>query len=311
MINGKNIIQRGRFAVSPDTLMNETVGGTTIQSSLPYVADLDQFKVSIQKESGEWRLRMNKGVVEFRANQFNVDYHEITSAINLKVISQFNVYPNSSKTTGTAVEPSQGVEQDGYIKLETGYNYWVFLYSITPSWSSDVLPCTALDINSPQLVVCKESDDPNYIYYIWQNGGGVIFNECAINRTNIEVTTPTGTQNLKMDWVSNQSYFKQVDCCRHNIAHVIWDADKGWQVKQMQIGPCILQMIPQPGSQYDFITEDGIPINTQYIFDPATYSSAYQASQTAITGYTKNLTSTGIMSIQSVAPTGTQYLKAT
>jgi hypothetical protein len=308
MINGKTIIQRGRFAVSSEMLYSETPGGTHISSSLPYVADMDQFKVSIQKESGEWRLRMNKGVVSYMQNFFdNSGAYDFTAAEVGKVISDFNIYPSGSKTTGASGNESQAVEQDGYVVLEQGYNYFVFVYSITPGWSTG----TATDINNPQLVVCKEGDDPNYTFYNWSCGGGYIvpFVQQTVNNVDVALAAG-GSQVIPVEHTSVDMVYKQIDCARHNIAHVIWDAAKGWQVRQLQLGPFFLQSHSRPGRSIYYTIVDGLDPGSPWNWDPTVYSP-YATSQSAISGYDKNLTSTGQFALQNTAPTGTGYLKPT
>ena len=309
MSDGKNIIQRGRLAVSSESLYTETPGGTTIASSLPYVADLDQFKVTIQKESGQWRLRMNKGVVEYMYNFFDdMMLQPGQSAVTGKVITEFNIYPTGSKTTGTGGDESQGVEQNGYIVLEPENNYKVFIYSITPASTT----FGGTDTNNPQLVVCKDGDDPNYIFYNWTAaGGGSICPYLQQTINNVDVETPGGGMaTLPIEQNTLLQVYKQVDCARHNIAHIIWDAAKGWQVRQLQYGPCILQSTPTPGPSINYKIIDGIDPGPPWTWDPSTFPQ-YAASQAVITGYDKNLTTTGMFGLEATAPTGTRYLKPT
>lgn len=308
MNNQNNIIQRGRIAVSSDMLYTESAGGTTIGSSLPFVADMDQFKVSIQKESGEWRLRMNKGVVSFMRNLFVTSGgFDFETGETGKVITDFNIYPDGSKTTGTGGNQSQGVEQNGYIVLEPGSNYKVFVYSITPE--SSVVGST--DTNNPQLVVCKEGDDPNYIFANWFCGGGYIVPFITHTINNVDVALAAGgNQVIPVEQTNIQMVYKEVDCARHNIAHIIWDAAKGWQVRQLQIGPFFLQSFSRIGRAIDYYIIDGLDPGSPWTWDPAAFP-AYATSQAAISGYTKNLTNTGYFGMGVPAPTGTQYLKPT
>jgi hypothetical protein len=306
--DGKNIIQRGRLAVSSETLYSESAGGTTIGSSLPYVADLDQFKVSIQKEAGQWRLRMNKGVVSYMSNFFEtVGAFDFQSGELGKVITEFNIYPDGSKTTGTGGDESQGVEQNGSIILEPGFNYKVFVYSITPE--SSLVGST--DTNNPQLVVCKETDDPNFIFYNWSCGGGFIVPFITHTINNVDVALAAGgNQVIPVEQASIQMVYKEVDCARHNIAHIIWDAAKGWQVRQLQIGPFFLQSFSRIGRAIDYYIIDGFDPGSPWTWDPTVFP-AYATSQAAISGYTKNLTTTGTFGLSESAPTGTRYLKPT
>ena len=306
MSNGRNIIQRGRLALSPETLTHETVGGTTIQSSLPYVADLDQFKVTVQKEGNDWCLRVNKGVVEFQRAEFDDTAFDFSSGVRGKVITDFNVYPTGSKVMGTGGNQSQGVEQNGHVKIDSGSNYFVFIYTINPAWSTS----GSTDINNPQLVVCKESDDPNYIYYNWQCGGGFVSPYLEQTITNVTVEGTSGTTSQRFEQNTLYQVYRQIDCARHNIAHVIWDATKGWQIRQLQVGPCVLQNHPMPGKSLNFQTIDGVPQAGQYIWDPSTYGP-YVTSQSSIAGYDKHLTNTGLFGLTDTSPTGTQYLKPT
>lgn len=308
MSDGKNIIQRGRLAVSSESLYTETPGGTTIASSLPYVADLDQFKVTIQKESGQWRLRMNKGVVSFMANFFVTSgAYDLEAGERGKVITDFNIYPDGSKTTGTGGEESQGVEQNGYIVLEPENNYKVFVYSISPDSSS----VSSTDTINPQLVVCKEGDDPDNIFYNWSCGGGYIVPFITHTINNVDVALAAGgNQIIPVEQINIQMVYKQIDCARHNIAHIIWDAAKGWQVRQLQIGPFFLQSFSRIGRAIDYYIIDGFDPGSPWIWDPTTFP-AYATSQAPITGYTKNLTTTGLFGLTMPAPTGTRYLKPT
>lgn len=308
MSDGKNIIQRGRLAVSSESLYTETPGGTTIGSSLPYVADMEQFKVTIQKESNQWRLRMNKGVVGFMRNFFvTAGAYDFEASEHGKVITDFNIYPDGSKTTGTGGDQSQGVEQNGYIVLEPGFNYKVFVYSITPESSS----VGSGDTNNPQLVVCKEGDAPNFIFYNWSCGGGYIVPFITHTINNVDVALAAGgNQVIPVEQANIQMVYKQVDCARHNIAHIIWDAAKGWQVRQLQYGPFFLQSFSRIGRAIDYYIIDGFDPGTPWTWDPTTFPE-YATSQAAISGYTKNLTNTGLFTLPSNSPTGTRYLKPT
>jgi hypothetical protein len=307
--NQNNIIQRGRLAVSSDMLYSESAGGTTISSSLPYVADLDQFKVSIQYEGNQWRLRMNKGVVEYVDNFFDdMMLQPGQSFVAGKVITEFNIYPTGSKTTGTGGDESQAVEQNGHIVLDPETNYKVFVYSITPESTT----FGGTDTNNPQLVVCKEGDDPNYIFYNWTAaGGGLIcpYLQQTINNYDVALAAG-GSQIIAAEHSTLLQVYKQVDCARHNIAHIIWDAAKGWQVRQLQYGPFILQSTPVPGPSINYQIIDGFDPGPPWIWDPSTFPE-YAASQAAITGYDKNLTTTGMFGLTATAPTGTRYLKPT
>ena len=308
MSNQNNIIQRGRLAVSSDMLYSESAGGTTIASSLPNVADLDQFKVSIQYEGNEWRLRMNKGVVSFMRNFFvTAGAYDFEAGELGKVITDFNIYPDGTKTTGTGGDESQGVEQNGYIVLEPETNYKVFVYSITPE--SSVVGSS--DTNNPQLVVCKEGDDPNYIFYNWFCGGGFIVPFITHTINNVDVALAAGgNQVIPVEQANIQMVYKEVDCARHNIAHIIWDAAKGWQVRQLQIGPFFLQSFSRIGRAIDYYIIDGFDPGTPWTWDPTVFP-AYATSQDPISGYTKNLTNTGVFGLSVPAPTGTRYLKPT
>jgi hypothetical protein len=307
--NQNNIIQRGRLAVSSDMLYSESAGGTTISSSLPYVADLDQFKVSIQYEGNEWRLRMNKGVVEYMDNFFDDTMLQPgQSFVAGKVITEFNIYPTGSKTTGTGGDESQAVEQNGHIVLDPETNYKVFVYSITPESTT----FGGTDTNNPQLVVCKEGDDPNYIFYNWTAGGGGLicpYLQQTINNYDVALAAG-GSQIIAAEQNTLLQVYKQVDCARHNIAHIIWDAAKGWQVRQLQYGPFILQSTPIPGPSINYQIIDGIDPGAPWTWDPSTFPE-YAATQAAITGYDKNLTTTGKFGLTDTAPTGTRYLKPT
>lgn len=309
MSNQNNIIQRGRLAVSSDMLYSESAGGTTISSSLPYVADLDQFKVSIQYEGNEWRLRMNKGVVEYMDNFFDDTMLQPgQSSVAGKVITEFNIYPTGSKTTGTGGDESQAVEQNGHIVLDPETNYKVFVYSITPESTT----FGGTDTNNPQLVVCKDGDDPNYIFYNWTAaGGGLIcpYLQQTINNYDVALAAG-GSQIIAEEQNTLLQVYKQVDCARHNIAHIIWDAAKGWQVRQLQYGPFVLQSTPIPGPSINYQIIDGIDPGPPWTWDPSTFPE-YAASQAAITGYDKNLTTTGMFGLTATAPTGTRYLKPT
>lgn len=309
MSDGKNIIQRGRLAVSSETLYSESAGGTTIGSSLPYVADMDQFKVTIQKEANQWRLRMNKGVVEYMYNFFDdMLLQPGQSVVSGKVITEFNIYPTGSKGTGTGGDESQGVEQNGYVVLEPENNYKVFVYSITPASTT----FGGTDTNNPQLVVCKDGDDPNYIFYNWTAAGGGSINpylQQTINNYDVALAAG-GSQIIRQEQNTLLQVYEQVDCARHNIAHIIWDAAKGWQVRQLQYGPFILQSTPIPGPSINYQIIDGLDPGPPWTWDPTTFP-AYVTSQAAITGYDKNLTTTGMFGLTVTAPTGTRYLKPT
>jgi hypothetical protein len=249
---------------------------------------------------------VNKGVVEFQRAEFDDTAFDFSSGVRGKVITDFNVYPTGSKITGTGGNQSQGVEQNGHVKIDSGSNYFVFIYTINPAWSTS----GSTDINNPQLVVCKESDDPNYIYYNWQCGGGFVSPYLEQTITNVTVEGTSGTTSQRFEQNTLYQVYRQIDCARHNIAHVIWDATKGWQIRQLQVGPCVLQNHPMPGKSLNFQTIDGVPQAGQYIWDPSTYGP-YVTSQSSIAGYDKHLTNTGLFGLTDTSPTGTQYLKPT
>jgi hypothetical protein len=143
-----------------------------------------QFECSITGakvgESYEYRLHVRKGLVEF--DYYLSDENGIIDLENLGGISgrkcqnmffymnKFNVFPEGSRTEGTD-EKSEFFSKNGFIKLTTGKNYFVFLYKTTPDWKdSDDL----WEAKAPQIGISGDVDEPNNFIRTQRNGGGFL-----------------------------------------------------------------------------------------------------------------------------------------
>ena len=143
-----------------------------------------QFECSITGakvgESYEYRLHVRKGLVEF--DYYGCDDKGIIDLDNLGgfngtntqnmffYMNKFNLFPNGSLTEGTE-EKSEFISKNGYIKLITGQNYFVFLYKTTPDWKQDG---DLYEARAPQIGIAAEDSEPNIFIKTQRNGGGFL-----------------------------------------------------------------------------------------------------------------------------------------
>jgi hypothetical protein len=143
-----------------------------------------QFECSITGakvgDSYEYRLHVRKGLVEF--DYYGSDDKGIINLDNLGgfngtntqnmffYMNKFNLFPNGSLTEGTE-EKSEFISKNGYIKLTTGQNYFVFLYKTTPDWKQDG---DLYEARAPQIGIAAEDSEPNIFIKTQRNGGGFL-----------------------------------------------------------------------------------------------------------------------------------------
>jgi hypothetical protein len=137
------------------------------------------------REDPTHRLRVKSGLVTFKTSSANPDTGIITYdpvITNLR-INEANIYPQGKKNDGTDDNPDY-IHKDGYIELDEGSDYYVFIYKVTPNFSGDS-SCKA-----PQLVVSKIDGTPNTKIKTIGSGGGQTTAYILIeNPTAIDVVT--------------------------------------------------------------------------------------------------------------------------
>jgi hypothetical protein len=225
------------------------------------------------------RLRIKSGLVSFLRIVTNSDGvwlltgDNLISSYNLR-ITEPNIYPTGKLHIGLNDNPDY-IHNDGYIELEEGSDYYVFLYKITPDWS------TYNDCKAPQLVISKVTDNPNTNIRTGFHGGG--FGMFGIR---------TEYNDLNVIDLSYRSSFFKDDCYRKDIAHIKWNGDK-FIVKQLHTGPIIMEDKPiftltdksnGPVTSWGMNWYDGAG---SYENDP--FSQITNMYNTTFTGYTKSL----------------------
>jgi len=144
-----------------------------------------QFECSITGakvgDSYEYRLHVRKGLVEF--DYYGSDDKGIIDLDNLGgfngtntqnmffYMNKFNLFPNGSLTEGTE-EKSEFISKNGYIKLESGKNYFVFLYKTTPDWKQS--ETELFEAKAPQIGIAAEDSEPNIFIKTQRNGGSFL-----------------------------------------------------------------------------------------------------------------------------------------
>jgi hypothetical protein len=118
-------------------------------------------------ESFEHRLRIKSGLVTFKTVVVDDEFGIITTNPEVKNlrITEPNIYPEGIMETGLNENPDY-LLLDGYLKLEEGSDYYVFLFKVIPDWSG------ASESKAPQLVISKVADAPNTDIVTKANGGG-------------------------------------------------------------------------------------------------------------------------------------------
>ena len=85
------------------------------------------------REEPTHRLRIKSGLVTFKTSSASESTGIITYdpvITNLR-INQANIYPQGKKSEGSNDNPDY-IHQDGYIELDEGSDYYVFIYKVTP-----------------------------------------------------------------------------------------------------------------------------------------------------------------------------------
>jgi hypothetical protein len=232
-------------------------------------------------ESFEHRLRIKSGLVTF--NNYVVtnatspsDNGGLITSHNLKHIriNEPNLY-QTGRTQGGLNENPDYILNDGYIKLDEGSDYYVFLYKVTPDWG------TYDEAKAPQLCIAKVGDDPNTKIVMTENGGGVLQNyilgqwlmgaDIFGNTSNgnndwspiimgtADLDTTEVTIDIGMVGESGAPYptpadyslankgFKETGCYRKDIAVIKWETDQ-FRVYQLHTGPVVFNDMPYEGN---------------------------------------------------------------
>ena len=158
-----------------------TLGGTTsieVDRILPE-QEPKQFECSILKSGSEYRLQVRRGLIEFdyfrtdangiiNKDAFGVKNTDLTYGQDTDVTlcylyaPYFNLYPENSKVSGSDILDAEYLD-NGYIKLEEGEDYFVFVYKVTPDFPSGFPPLPGpsgvYERTSPQIAVMKAGED--------------------------------------------------------------------------------------------------------------------------------------------------------
>ena len=157
------------------------VSSLSIDTIMPE-AEPKQFECSIVRKSGEtpeYHLRVRRGLIEFdyfRTNEngiidkdkFGVKNTDLTYGQDTDVTlcylyaPWFNLFPDDSNVSGSNILDSEYLD-NGYIKLEEGEDYFVFVYKVTPDFPSGSPPLPAPsethERTAPQIAVMKRGED--------------------------------------------------------------------------------------------------------------------------------------------------------
>lgn len=226
------------------------------------------------------RLRIKSGLVTFKTSSANAATGIITSdpvITNLR-INEANIYPQGKKNEGTDENPDY-IHQDGYIELDEGSDYYVFIYKVTPNFSNDP-SCKA-----PQLVISKIDGTPNTKIKTIKSGGGettsyIVSEPKTLFLPNLSEEGFIGTFNnaeVSCDLVDIGGYsphavfesylinvtgevqakdvagplkdkgigYVKTDCYRKDLAYIKWDAPNNrFIVRQLHTGPVVLEDTP-------------------------------------------------------------------
>lgn len=158
-----------------------TLGGTTsieVDRILPE-QEPKQFECSILKSGSEYRLQVRRGLIEFdyfrtdangiiNKDAFGVKNTDLTYGQDTDVTlcylyaPYFNLYPENSKVSGSDILDAEYLD-NGYIKLEEGEDYFVFVYKVTPDFPSGMPPLPppsdTHERTAPQIAVMKAGED--------------------------------------------------------------------------------------------------------------------------------------------------------
>jgi hypothetical protein len=228
----------------------------------------------------EHRLRIKNGLVTFKTVEVNVETGIITVdplVTNLRINAP-NIYPEGTNNTGSNDNPDY-ISSDGYIQLEAGNNYYVFLYKVVPNWN-DAPECKA-----PQLVISKAGGLPDIEIKTLATGGSYTanwlvkekitlgipvveddiigtFNNGELSADLIDIygysphiEFPEETINVNAIGVEAKEVVKDInlggigytksDCYRKDIAYIYWNAGENrFIVRQLHTGPVVIEDTP-------------------------------------------------------------------
>ena len=203
-----------------------------------------------------FKLKVVKGEVPFTWD--TTDGGELQSSLKplFNRIHKFNLFPTGSKING-ATGTSPCVNKDGYITLEAGESYVVFVYMLGPKYEVE-LPNGEFTV--PQLAVSKIIDDPHTD----------ITNGVIAGRTFAIITTVA--LNIETPEATVSYHYQNTFSLRSNIARIKWnEVTNEFYVEQITNFPN-LNYVPNN-------------INGDNAFDSTTVDSIVDG----YTGYTKDL----------------------
>lgn len=235
------------------------------------------------------RLRIKSGLVTFNnyvvTNATSPDDGGLITSHDLRHIriNAPNLYPVDSLHIGLNDNPDY-IHQDGYIELDEGSDYYVFLFKVTPDWG------TYDEAKAPQLCIAKVGDDPNTKIVMTENPGGTLQNYILtqwVMGSDIfgNQVSPPGTNNWSpvddpalgyvdvtgegvfpvimdlgavgegippyptpADYALGIKGFKETGCYRKDIALIKWDAGEDkFIVHQLHTGPIVFSDMPFEG----------------------------------------------------------------
>jgi hypothetical protein len=230
------------------------------------------------------RLRIKSGLVLFHKPIVDEDTGYLNSTdgndptdlieYNLR-INKPNIYQTDKLHIGLNDNPDY-MHNDGYVELEEGSDYYVFLFKLIPDWS------IYNEAKAPQLVIAKIGDTPNTAITTQINGGSVI------KFTNV-ITNDGEYQQL----LTSESFYMAVDCARKDIAYIKWDSvNSKFNVYQINSGQICLDDKPitsqnlssniPMSTQRDWKNNNNPVGNDPFVLVDGMYNTTY-------TGYTKSL----------------------
>ena len=259
----------------------------------------------------EHRLRIKNGLVTFTyylvTNDSTADPDNggwITSYATKHVrINKPNLYPTGTLYTGDNLNADY-IQSDGYIQLEEGSDYYVFLYKVAPDWDN-----VFNEAKAPQLVISKVGDDPNVKIVMTTNPGGALINyatEYRVMLANLfgfnesegewqNTTLPLSGSDINFDGSPNPpsvdyslfKAFKETGCYRKDIAVIKWiSGESKFKVYQLHTGPVMFIDTP---TEVDYVAHVADVTEAHWDRDGDAYKAPtadiYGAS---FTGYTFN-----------------------
>jgi hypothetical protein len=173
------------MSINPGVGYSVTNLGNTVSLDIEtYLPEQEpkQFECSIVRKGGEnpeYHLRVRRGLIEF--DYFRTDENGIIDKDKFGVKNTdlvygqdtdvtmcylyapyFNLYPNGKKVSGSNILDAEYLD-NGYIKLEEGEDYFVFVYKVTPDFPSGMPPLPppseTHERTAPQIAVMKAGED--------------------------------------------------------------------------------------------------------------------------------------------------------